>query len=163
MKKFVLLLLTIVMILLCVGCGNRNAPDTGPESKVVLAEVIEIDGDTVLVKPEDGTSELRSSDRYAIPKERIRDDIDLKAGMWLQIFYSGSIEESYPAAFGGLKSISVAEWAGRRDAVDEETITEADEEDPEDIRTISFDANGDVLNGNVYQTDILEIIRTYRP
>ena len=37
------------------------------------------------------------------------------------------------------------------------------EEDPEDIRTISFDANGDVLNGNVYKTDILEIIRTYRP
>ena len=37
------------------------------------------------------------------------------------------------------------------------------EEDPEDIRTISFEANGDVLNGNVYKTDILEIIRTYRP
>jgi len=37
------------------------------------------------------------------------------------------------------------------------------EEDPEDIRTISFEANGNVLNGNVYHTDILEIIRTYRP
>ena len=37
------------------------------------------------------------------------------------------------------------------------------EEDPEDIKTISFGANGDVLNGNVYETDILEIIRTYRP
>ena len=37
------------------------------------------------------------------------------------------------------------------------------EEDPEDIRTVSFGANGDVLNGNVYETDILEIIRTYRP
>lgn len=37
------------------------------------------------------------------------------------------------------------------------------EEDPEDIKTISFDANGDVLNGNVYKTDILEIIKTYRP
>ena len=36
-------------------------------------------------------------------------------------------------------------------------------EDPEDVKTISFDANGDVLNGNVYETDILEIIRTYRP
>ena len=36
-------------------------------------------------------------------------------------------------------------------------------EDPKDIKTISFDANGDVLNGNVYQTDILEIIRIYRP
>lgn len=37
------------------------------------------------------------------------------------------------------------------------------EEDPEDIKTISFDPNGDVLNGNVYETDILELIRTYRP
>lgn len=36
-------------------------------------------------------------------------------------------------------------------------------EDPADVKTISFEANGDVLNGNVYQTDILEIIRTYRP
>ncbi len=37
------------------------------------------------------------------------------------------------------------------------------EEDPEDIKTISFGANGDVLNGNVYETDILEILRTYHP
>lgn len=37
------------------------------------------------------------------------------------------------------------------------------EEDPKDIKTISFEANGDVLNGNIYETDILEIIRAYRP
>ena len=37
------------------------------------------------------------------------------------------------------------------------------EEDPENIKTISFGANGDVLNGNVYKTDVLEIIRTYHP
>ena len=37
------------------------------------------------------------------------------------------------------------------------------EEDPEDIRAVSFEANGNVLNGNIYQTDILEILRTYRP
>lgn len=37
------------------------------------------------------------------------------------------------------------------------------DEDPEDIRSISFSPNGDVLNGNVYETDILEIIRTYKP
>ena len=37
------------------------------------------------------------------------------------------------------------------------------DEDPRDIRSISFSANGDVLNGNVYKTDILEIISTYRP
>lgn len=37
------------------------------------------------------------------------------------------------------------------------------DEDPRDIRAISFCENGDVLNGNVYKTDIAEIIRDYRP
>lgn len=37
------------------------------------------------------------------------------------------------------------------------------DEDPEDIRTISFSPNGDVLNGNVYQNGILDILRAYQP
>ena len=37
------------------------------------------------------------------------------------------------------------------------------EEDPGDIRTVSVSENGDVLKGNLYRTDILEIMRTYRP
>ena len=46
-----------------------------------------------------------------------------------------------------------------------ENVVEASpyEDDPRDIRTISFSPNGDVLNGNVYETDILEIMCTYRP
>lgn len=37
------------------------------------------------------------------------------------------------------------------------------EEDPRDVRSLSFSENGDVLNGNICQKDILEIIRNYRP
>lgn len=37
------------------------------------------------------------------------------------------------------------------------------DEDPEDLRSISFEANGDVLNGNLCRTDILEILRAYHP
>ena len=37
------------------------------------------------------------------------------------------------------------------------------DEDPEDVRTVSFEPDGSVLNGNIYRTDILEIMRTYRP
>ncbi len=37
------------------------------------------------------------------------------------------------------------------------------EDDPRDIRTISFSANGDVLDSNVYQKGILEILETYEP
>lgn len=34
-------------------------------------------------------------------------------------------------------------------------------EDPCDVRCISFSPNGDVLGGNVYQSDIIEIIKSY--
>lgn len=35
------------------------------------------------------------------------------------------------------------------------------EEDPQDVRTVSISPDGNVLGGNIYQTDILEIIRQY--
>lgn len=37
------------------------------------------------------------------------------------------------------------------------------DENPRDIRTIGFSPNGDVLNGNVYQKNILEILNEYQP
>ena len=37
------------------------------------------------------------------------------------------------------------------------------EDDPEDVRSLSFSPNGDVLNGNFYREDILEILKNYRP
>lgn len=37
------------------------------------------------------------------------------------------------------------------------------EDDPKDIRAISFSPNGDVLNGNVYRTPIMDILNAYAP
>ena len=36
-------------------------------------------------------------------------------------------------------------------------------EDPRDVRCVSFSPNGDVLGGNVYEHDIMEIIKDYAP
>jgi len=36
-------------------------------------------------------------------------------------------------------------------------------EDPSDVRCVSFSPNGDVLRGNVYERDIMEIIKDYVP
>ena len=36
-------------------------------------------------------------------------------------------------------------------------------EDPRDVRCVSFSPNGNVLSGNVYRKDIMEIIRDYKP
>lgn len=37
------------------------------------------------------------------------------------------------------------------------------EDDPMDVRTVDFSANGDVLKGNIYEKGILEILEDYRP
>lgn len=37
------------------------------------------------------------------------------------------------------------------------------DEDPNDIQAISFSPNGDVLNGNIHDKDILDILEAYRP
>lgn len=37
------------------------------------------------------------------------------------------------------------------------------EDDPTDIRAISFSPNGDVLKGNIYQNNIMDILKEYRP
>ena len=36
-------------------------------------------------------------------------------------------------------------------------------EDPRDVRCVSFCANGDVLDGNVYRKDVMEILQNYNP
>ncbi len=36
-------------------------------------------------------------------------------------------------------------------------------EDPRNVRCVSFEPNGDVLGGNVYERDIMEIIKAYAP
>ena len=36
-------------------------------------------------------------------------------------------------------------------------------EDPRDVHCVSFEPNGDVLGENVYQKDIMEIIKDYTP
>lgn len=37
------------------------------------------------------------------------------------------------------------------------------DEDPRDVRSLSFSPNGDVLGGNIYKTDLLEILEHYQP
>ena len=46
-----------------------------------------------------------------------------------------------------------------------EDVTESSpyDEDPADLRTLSFEADGTLLNGNIYQDDLLKLLRSYRP
>ncbi len=46
---------------------------------------------------------------------------------------------------------------------EKELVINPYEEDPKDIRTISIGQDGGVLGGNIFKTDILEIMEKYKP
>ncbi|MBE5959196.1 MAG: radical SAM protein [Lachnospiraceae bacterium] len=71
------------------------------------------------------------------------DELNLKIGSGNVIFPSGNALKYFGEYFEGKEFESPYE------------------EDPRDVRAISFSPNGDVLDGNVYKNDILEIIKNY--
>ena len=46
---------------------------------------------------------------------------------------------------------------------EEHTIANPYEDDPRNIRTLCFEPDGSVLGGNIYDTDIIGIIKNYKP
>ena len=170
MKKTVLAILTIgAAVMFCAACGNKDTGndamlergsytkdesyDTVSEQARVVAEITAIDGNNILVKPEDGAWELNSSDVFSLPEDLLSDDIEPKEGMWLEIIYSGSIQETYPAAFGGITSISEAR----------DPVTHKATEDLDVINELAYDDLGIAFMKNQliimsdYDTDDKEV------
>ncbi len=61
-----------------------------------IATVIEINGSSVLAEPAEGEEELRISDEISFSIKEL-DDIGAEVGSVVQITYTGSVMESYPA------------------------------------------------------------------
>ena len=72
-------------------------------------------------------------------------DLNVPVGAGNIVFFEGNAREFLAAYFA--------------DEIPENPYVE----DPRDVRCISFAANGDVLSGNVYEQDIMEIIARYEP
>lgn len=58
--------------------------------------------------------------------------------------------------FGGNAKIYLREYFDET-----EEVVNPYEDDPRDVRAVSFNPNGDVLNGNIYQNDIMQIFELY--
>lgn len=72
------------------------------------ATVIDIIGDTILVKPLDGSMELNSADNFSLPN---KEKLALQIGDIVEIIYNGDILESYPAQLGEVYKITLLEQA----------------------------------------------------
>ena len=85
---------------------SSNGNITNDKEYKFLGKIIEVNKDTVVVEPLDGTGERKSSDRIIMKKiEPIYDPyIDIyRIGNVVEITYNGNIYESYPAKISALR------------------------------------------------------------
>ena len=86
MKKklyYIICLCSLVSIMLC-ACNN--SVDSITETVTFQATVIEVTGNSILVEPIEGSSELSSSDQFSIPN---KDGLELQTGNIIEIEYEG--------------------------------------------------------------------------
>jgi len=85
---------------------SSNGNVTNDREYKFLGKIIEVDRDTIVVEPLDGTSERKSSDRIIMKKiEPIYDPYNdiYHIGNVVEITYNGNINESYPAKISALR------------------------------------------------------------
>ena len=75
------------------------------QTAVVTVTIMDISGDNILVKPVDGSPELKSSSKFSLSAKQLPADINPKVGMKLEITYNGGILETYPAMFGNVQKV----------------------------------------------------------
>ena len=101
MKKLTSLVLVLICILGLVGC-SQDKPNGNPNQNIsnelytFKAEVLEIHGESLMVKPEDGSNELSSSNKITFSIKDVFDE-KVNIGDIVEITYNGVILESYPA------------------------------------------------------------------
>lgn len=103
-------------LLILAGCssstasGSTSQASSSAESQVsVIATVTEIDSDNIIIEPVEGSDELKSSDKFSLTSVDVEMPADLDVGSKIEIFYSGEIQEIYPAVLVGVERIENAE------------------------------------------------------
>lgn len=116
MKKNVAWILMVITILSLVGCGEgkneitKTDVDLQEEETIITvlsATITEISGDTMLVKPVEGSWELSSTDCISVSMKSMPASAEPKVGDTVEITYNGEIMESYPSELGGVTSIKI--------------------------------------------------------
>ena len=107
-RKFVISFIMIIVLALC-GCSSESKPEESNAS--FKATVIEINMGSVTVKPLDGESELKSSDKITFNVSDL-EKINHTVGSVVKIYYNGEIMESYPAQIKAEKWELVDRGAG---------------------------------------------------
>lgn len=97
MEKTIVTILLCGALLLCItGCGEKKE-----EQHSFYGKVVESDPLYIIVEPNEGEEERKSSDKFRIFLENT--DTTYEIGTNVKITYVGIIAESYPAQVGTTK------------------------------------------------------------
>ncbi len=101
---FWIIVIAIVACIVVAVCFLTNPKDK-QISKSFIASITSIKEPAIYVRPADGSDELKSSNSFAIPINKLEDGYVPQVGDELEIFYDGYIYETYPASLGTIEKI----------------------------------------------------------
>ena len=100
-KKYIFLIVLHVLALIVISVVNKLITGSDEEKVSFNARVLENNGNFILVEPEEGSSELNSSDKIVVrvrgENNVLKDLSEFTVGSKVKITYDGMIMESYPA------------------------------------------------------------------
>ena len=97
------------------GAFWKNSGTTADGVNWFVGTILEINDDSFLVEPAEGTPERKSADRIMVSRATSNDEDDLvmpylRKGEEIYVYYTGGIAESYPARINKVRMI-VPKWA----------------------------------------------------
>jgi len=86
---------------------KETSGDTIERTKTVTVTVTEVNGDILIVKPEEGSQAYKVSNKFAIPTKYIDSGVAPAPGMMLEVTYTKDFLTTYPAKFSEIKKVTV--------------------------------------------------------
>ena len=96
--------------------------DDNSATNICKATITEVNGDTIIVKPIEGSQELSSADQFFLSASLLDEGLIPTVGMTLEITYGGGVMETYPAQFGNIQKVTVISESSRTPPADKGTL-----------------------------------------
>jgi len=120
--------------------GTPAIPD---DAVTMQGKIVEIDNGRLIIEPVEGSAELKSSDSFSVPIEHMDASPEPQVGYTVEIFYDGSIEETYPAMLGTVYYVRV---------VVESMTTDCEAVNPDNEKQFNYDAEYDYVLRYLHDT-----------
>lgn len=100
-KKYIFLIALLIFAFIIIAVVNKLIINNDEEKVSFNATVLENNGNSILVEPEEGSSELNSSDKIVVrvngENNALKNLSEFAESSKVKITYDGMIMESYPA------------------------------------------------------------------